>query len=48
MKKMDNLNIGWRHLLVAEVSNHPDYPFKDELPYNYVLPKAVSSYSTEG
>jgi hypothetical protein len=25
---MDGLNVGWRHLLWAETSMHPDYPFK--------------------
>ena len=32
---IDKLNIGWRHLLWAETSMHPDYPFKDYLPWDY-------------
>ena len=28
MKKFDEMNVGWRHLLWAECSMHPDYPFK--------------------
>jgi len=40
MKLFDNINYGWRHLLWRETSNHNDYPFKDELPYNYQLEKA--------
>lgn len=39
MDEMTTLNVGWRHLLWAETSNHPDYPFKSSLPYNYVLAK---------
>jgi hypothetical protein len=39
MKSMDDLNVGWRHLMWAETSNHPDYPFKSELPHGYVLGK---------
>jgi len=40
MDGFDALNCGWRHLLWRETSNHPDYPFKDELPYGYQLEKA--------
>merc|ERR1711997_644988 len=39
MAAMDDLNVGWRHLMWAETSMHPDYPFKGELPYNYKLEK---------
>jgi len=39
MAVMDKLNIGWRHLLWAETSMHPDYPFKDCIPYDYKLGK---------
>ena len=39
MKHFDDLNVGWRHLIWAETSAHPDYPFKDDLPYNLALPK---------
>lgn len=35
----DSLNIGWRHLIWAESSMHPDYPFKDWLPAGYVIQK---------
>jgi len=44
---IDGLNVGWRHLLWAETSMHPDYPFKDWLPADYVLQKP-SSGSTAG
>eukprot|EP00486_Rosalina_sp_Unknown_P002739 CAMPEP_0201575256 /NCGR_PEP_ID=MMETSP0190_2-20130828/20339_1 /ASSEMBLY_ACC=CAM_ASM_000263 /TAXON_ID=37353 /ORGANISM="Rosalina sp." /LENGTH=378 /DNA_ID=CAMNT_0048004647 /DNA_START=99 /DNA_END=1235 /DNA_ORIENTATION=- len=40
MAGFDALNNGWRHLLWRETSNHPDYPFFDELPYGYQLEKA--------
>ena len=36
---MDDLNVGWRHLMWAETSLHPDYPFKADLPYNYKVEK---------
>ena len=39
MRVFDSLNVGWRHLLAPEVSVHKDYPFKDELPHDYVLGK---------
>ena len=39
MKHFNDLNVGWRHLIWAETSAHPDYPFKDDLPYNLALPK---------
>ena len=39
MSAFDELNIGWRHLLMAEGSMHPDYPFKDSLPWGYALGK---------
>ena len=28
MVVFDKMNVGWRHLLWAECSMHPDYPFK--------------------
>lgn len=40
MKEFDKINFGWRHLLWYEASDHPDYPFKDEIPHDYVLEKA--------
>lgn len=46
MTSFEAINYGWRHLLWRETSHHPDYPFKDELPHDYVLekpPKASSS-----
>jgi len=39
MKEFEEMNVGWRHLLWAETSMHPDYPFKDCLPWDYVLQK---------
>lgn len=39
MLSFDKLNCGWRHLLWREVSHHPNYPFRDELPHGYVLEK---------
>jgi len=36
---VSGLNYGWRHLIWAETSAHPDYPFKDELPHGYILEK---------
>ena len=39
MALFHDLNVGWRHLLWAETSGHPDYPFKSELPNGYVLGK---------
>jgi hypothetical protein len=35
MRVIDDMNVGWRILLWPEVALHPDYPFKDELPYNF-------------
>ena len=39
--KFSDLNVGWRHLLAAEVSRHRDYPYKSELPYGFILGKAT-------
>lgn len=39
MAFFDDLNVGWRHLIWAETSGHPDYPFKDDLPADYKLGK---------
>lgn len=39
MAAIGGLNQGWRHLLWAETSMHPDYPFKDYLPWDYKLQK---------
>lgn len=46
MDGFDALNNGWRHLLWRETSNHPDYPFFDELPYGYQLEKAPTVTSS--
>eukprot|EP00183_Erythrolobus_madagascarensis_P005656 CAMPEP_0185845982 /NCGR_PEP_ID=MMETSP1354-20130828/1793_1 /TAXON_ID=708628 /ORGANISM="Erythrolobus madagascarensis, Strain CCMP3276" /LENGTH=354 /DNA_ID=CAMNT_0028546063 /DNA_START=57 /DNA_END=1121 /DNA_ORIENTATION=- len=40
MDKIASLNIGWRYLLFPQSSMHPDYPFKDELPHDYVIETA--------
>lgn len=39
MAEFNDLNIGFRHLLTPETSGHPDYPFKDELPHDHIVPK---------
>ena len=33
-------------VIIAQVSMHPDYPFKDELPQGYVLRKAPTITSS--
>ena len=33
MALFHDLNVGWRHLLWAETSGHPDYPFKVVFSY---------------
>lgn len=43
MEQFDDLNVGWRHLVWAECSMHPDYPFKDDIPADYVLGKPEAS-----
>ena len=48
MKCLDDLNIGWRHLLVPQLSCHQDYPFKDYLPYGYILEKCLFEKTCEG
>ena len=48
MLDFDNLNIGYRYVLWPSSSEHADYPFKDELPYNYEVetaPKSTTSSS---
>jgi diketogulonate reductase-like aldo/keto reductase len=40
MAGFDALNYGWRHLHFRSTANHCDYPFKDELPYNFKPEKA--------
>jgi hypothetical protein len=39
MKAFSDLNVGWRHLLWAETSMHPDYPYKEDLPWDYSVSK---------
>ncbi len=39
MSRMSDLNVGWRNLVVPELSVHEDYPFKDWVPYGYILQK---------
>lgn len=46
MARFGSINCGWRHLLWREASNHPDYPFKDELPHDYVLEKPALKSSS--
>jgi len=46
MASFDSINCGWRHLLWMEASDHPDYPFKDEIPTGYVLQKAPTITSS--
>jgi len=41
--EFDRFNIGYRFLLWAETSGHPDYPFKDDLPHNYVVGPAPTN-----
>ena len=43
MSAFDQLNIGWRHLMWAETSMHPDYPFKDSLGYKLEKPGVGST-----
>ena len=42
LKMIDDLNIGWRHLVFLESTMHPDYPFKDSIPYGCKLVKPGS------
>lgn len=46
MESFGQLNCGWRHLLWREVSHHPDYPFKDEIPHDYKLELAPTVTSS--
>jgi len=36
MAEFDRFNIGYRFLLWSQTSMHPDYPFKDDLPRDFV------------
>ena len=42
MKVIDDLNIGWRHIVFLESIMHPDYPFKECIPYGCPLVKPGS------
>ena len=46
MHVMDDLNIGWRHIIFLESTMHPDYPFKDCIPYGHepVKPGTAPTY----
>ena len=39
MAQFNEMNVGWRHLVWAETSMHPDYPFKDDIPADYKMGK---------
>lgn len=38
---ISSLNIGWRHLLGDVTAHHPDFPFRDELPYGFAVGGAI-------
>jgi len=40
MDTIGKMNCGWRMLLWPHTASHPDYPFKDELPYGFKVPPA--------
>jgi diketogulonate reductase-like aldo/keto reductase len=48
MAAFANFNIGWRHLMWAETSGHPDYPFKEQLPANFKMGKAPTNTERVG
>ena len=39
MKLIDDLNIGWRHIVFLESIMHPDYPFKECIHFGCKLLK---------
>ena len=39
MHVVDDLNVGWRHIVFWESIMHPDYPFKDSIPFGCKLVK---------
>lgn len=41
MAAVAELNIGWRHLLGDVTAHHPDFPFRDELPYGFSVGGAI-------
>mmetsp|Transcript_15951 Transcript_15951/g.27912 ORF Transcript_15951/g.27912 Transcript_15951/m.27912 type:complete len:199 (+) Transcript_15951:3-599(+) len=48
MQIISDMNCGWRHLMWAETAMHPDYPFKDDLPYGYVPGPAPEKTTVSG
>jgi len=40
MAEFDRFNVGYRFLVWAETAGHPDYPFKEELPWDFKVPHA--------
>ena len=48
MASFATMHVGWRHCLWPETSRHPDYPFKDYLPHDYVTPKPAGLTSKPG
>ncbi|EDQ85216.1 uncharacterized protein MONBRDRAFT_29533 [Monosiga brevicollis MX1] len=45
MAVLSDMNMGWRHLLWDATAMHPDYPFKDDLPHDHVVPDAPMNTS---
>ena len=48
MKLIDDLNIGWRHIVFLESIMHPDYPFKECIPFGCTLMKPGSEPTCVG
>jgi diketogulonate reductase-like aldo/keto reductase len=48
MAAFADLNIGWRHLLWTETARHPDYPFKEQLPFGFTVGKAPTNTGKSG
>eukprot|EP01059_Diplonema_ambulator_P002888 TRINITY_DN1248_c8_g1_i1.p1 TRINITY_DN1248_c8_g1~~TRINITY_DN1248_c8_g1_i1.p1 ORF type:complete len:367 (+),score=114.90 TRINITY_DN1248_c8_g1_i1:55-1155(+) len=46
MDTISGLNIGWQFLLWEDTAMHPDYPFKDALPYKFQPGKAPLATTT--
>ncbi|KAJ9442310.1 Aldose reductase A [Diplonema papillatum] len=40
MQNIADMNVGWQFLLWDATAMHPDYPFKESLPYGHTIPKA--------
>jgi len=43
MIHIGKLNCGWRILLWEHTAEHPDYPFKDDLPFGFTVPPTPSA-----